>query len=112
MKPAGSHWQSLRSLRGGTLPKNPPTDGTAVPSGPNPPHHTAHERLSPFYPLSIGESGEGPDVRLTVRVGLPKAATLVERFQTQKCAYLDNYNGYAGKLFGFELRAPPHVQIR
>ena len=65
MKPAGSHWQSLRSLRGGTLPKNPPTDGTAVPSGPNPPHHTAHERLSPFYPLSIGESGEGPDVRLT-----------------------------------------------
>ena len=46
------------------------------------------------------------------RVGLPKAATSVERFQTQKWDFLNNYNGRNGKLIGFELRAPPQVQIR
>ena len=45
-------------------------------------------------------------------VVLPNSVALFQRFQTQNREYLDNSNDTLEKLNGFELGAPPHVQIR
>ena len=43
---------------------------------------------------------------------LPNSVALFERFQTQNRDYLDTLEGTNEKLFGFELGAPPHCEIR
>ena len=76
-----------------------------------------HSRGTPLLPTgytkaTCGGSTAKDVAKYRLRVVLPNSIALFQQFQLQNRNYLDTLEGTKEKLFGFELGAPPHCEIR